>query len=666
MKVHGVQVFACGDGAKSYMVCSALGHLYAVSDAFPRRDIYPTFDLEWFPINEIDKRSRRGQNRILAIRELAANAGYFINACDFDVEGQTIGHNLLRYACDGKEGVALRAKFSTLTNEELVAAISEARVDVGVGLAKAGRARHVLDFVWGINISRALAASLATSDSGYRTISMGRVQGPTLAFVVEREIAIRTFVPIPYWKITGLFEKEGSKFEAPHTTAKFSRKIDAESVESRCEGKTGVVSKLTKSVFRDPPPTPFNTGDLQKEAYRIFGYSPSETMRLAQRLYLDALISYPRTNSQKLPPAIRYKETLSRLAALEEYSNIVEELLKRELRPREGDKVDQAHPAIYPTGERPRKAWYSQELKLFDLIVRRFFACFAEDAVRERTNAKILVGEDEFSLAGRRTLRSGWIKYYSKYTGIEDKAMPKLSESDQLTVVKIDCDEMFESRPARFNQGSLLEKMEKESIGTKATRADIISTLLSRGYITGNSIEATDLGCSIIEIMQEYSPQIISTSLTRGIELELEDIENGAADETELMERSIDLLAKQTSLLKAKEVEIGKEMKRSATETSISQNTIGWCPVCKTGRLRIIRSAKTRKRFVGCTNYPQGCRASAPLPQRGTISLARGPCKDCGWPVIYVRLGRYPWRLCVNMQCKSKGQKNGAVRALRT
>src|SRR5208337_3667912 len=102
-------------------------------------------------------------------------------------EGETIGHNILRYACGGKEDVALRAKFSTLTKEELVTAFGDAAVGTGAGLASAGRARHLLDFVWGINLSRALSGSLSTVYSGYRTVSMGRVQGPTLAFVVERE-----------------------------------------------------------------------------------------------------------------------------------------------------------------------------------------------------------------------------------------------------------------------------------------------------------------------------------------------------------------------------------------------------------------------------------------------------------------------------------------------
>ncbi len=667
-KLNGVETFSCSLGEKDYVVCSAIGHLYAVSEAFPHRDVYPTFDLEWFPADKVDKRSRSTLSRIRAIRKLAAGAAYFINACDLDVEGETIGYNLLRYACDGKEEVALRARFSTLTSEELAAAISGAKLDVVAGLARAGRTRHVLDFIWGINLSRVLATSLASSDSPYRTLSMGRVQGPTLAFVVDREIEIRNFVPTPYWKVVGHFDKQGSKFEAPHATPRFSREVDAESVRSRCEGKTGVVSKLTKSAYKDPPPPPFNTGELQKEAYRQFGYPPSRTMRLAQRLYMDALISYPRTNSQKLPSTIKYEATLSKLAGMREYAALAGGLVGKNLRPREGGGFDQAHPAIYPTGEHPRKHLGSQELRLFDLIVRRFLACFAEDALRERTSAVISVGQDEFILTGRRTIKSGWIRYYSKYAGVEDKHIPEISESVELLVTKVDCNQMFESRPPRFNPASLLERMEKESIGTKATRADIISTLTNRGYISGNAIEATDLGIAVTEIMRDYSPQIISTSLTRDTEMELEEIERGTGDETGVIERSIDLLGKQIALLKAREPEIGEIMKRSVVTTTLSQSTLGLCPVCGTGRLRVIRSAKTRKRFVGCTNYSKGCRASAPLPQRGRISATNAPCKDCGWPVVNVRYGRYPWKLCVNLQCKGKeeGKKNYAVRALRS
>jgi len=445
---------------------------------------------------------------------------------------------------------------------------------------------------------------------------------------------------------------------------RFARKVDAEVVRGRCHGKAARVSALSRSVFKQPPPVPFDTGGLQKEAYGSFGFTPSRTLQIAERLYLDALISYPRTSSQKLPSSIRYREILSNLGRMQEYGSAAGELLAGELRPREGERIDQAHPAVYPTGERPRRSLDPWERKLFDLVVRRFLAAFAEDAVRERIGADIEVdGGHVFRTTGRRTLRPGWMRYYGKYTRVEDRDIPPLKEGDALSLLKVDCDERFESPPPRYNQSSLLEKMEKESIGTKATRAETISTLIGRGYVSGDGLAATDLGISVFETMKEYCPQIVSTSLTRETEAALEEVERGSGgDGADLLERVIDILSKQVERLKENEFGIGRMMSESATETSIAQSVLGPCPVCKTGRLRVIRSFKTKKRFVGCTNYPAGCRASAPLPQRGTVKATSKPCRSCGWPVVYVRTGgrRYPWRLCVNVGCPDKA-KRGTV-----
>lgn len=265
LTVDGVQVFSVRNEDCDYVVCSAIGHMYGVSDSFRRREAYPVFDLEWYPTHLIDKDAKNIERRIRSISKLAAKAESFVNACDYDVEGETIGHNILKYACGGKEAVAFRAKFSTLTKEELVTSFNEAAVGVGEGLARAGRARHVLDFIWGINLSRALSSSLSTASSGYRTVSMGRVQGPTLGFVVEREIEIRKFVPTPYWTVTGLFDKDGFRFEAPHVKSKFVKRVDAELVIDGCKGETARVSELSRSVFKEPPPPPFSIGICRRK-----------------------------------------------------------------------------------------------------------------------------------------------------------------------------------------------------------------------------------------------------------------------------------------------------------------------------------------------------------------------------------------------------------------
>ena len=211
---EGTTVFRLIRKGAAYVGCAAQGHVYGVSDPSEERAVYPVFDVEWYPSNLLDESSASAARRISAVRKLSAGASRYVNACDFDVEGETIGFNLLRYACGGKEGEALRAKFSTLTEEDLVESFDDLKPQEGQGLARAGRARHAVDFVWGVHLSRALSQSALSSGHRYRTVSIGRVLGPTLGFLVEREREIREIVPVPHWKVTGTFDKEGKKFAA--------------------------------------------------------------------------------------------------------------------------------------------------------------------------------------------------------------------------------------------------------------------------------------------------------------------------------------------------------------------------------------------------------------------------------------------------------------------
>ena len=655
-RVGGVAAFRFenGDGRK-YVVCAALGHLYGVSDTVQDRGVYPVFDLEWFPIGAIsDNAPREAAGRIRAIQSLSEDASAFVNACDFDMEGETIGYNILRYACKGKENSASRAKFSTLTREDILEAFREGKLGPTRNLAAAGRLRHAIDFLWGINLSRALSESLRSS-YGFRTISIGRVQGPTLNFIVEREEDIRTFVPTPYWNLVGVFSRGDVCFEAEYSSVHtVTMKRVAEGVKASCEGRDGIVSKVTRNTFSQRPPPPFNLADLQKEAYALFGYAPSKTLLVAERLYLDALISYPRTGSQKLPK-VDYGALLSRVSVIPGYRSLVEELLSRgSLRPREGDKTDSAHPAIYPTGESTRRPLGIDERRILDLVVRRFLSCFGEDATREAISATIVVGDEEFRVTGTKVLYPGWLRLYdagqSKTGG---PAFPTIQKGDSVKTEMIKTEEKFSLRPPRYNQSSLLEKMEREEIGTKATCAETISTLLHRGYVAGESLTPTDLGFSLVETMREHCPQIISTRLTREIEKQLELIESGGAG-SDFFEEVLSSLLGQVESLKSHEQEIAGKLRTSVVESAISETILGTCPMCKDGKLRIVRARKTGKRFVGCTNYPKGCLASAPLPQRGALRPFQKSCGYCGWPVVYVRAGRRPWRLCVNTKCPRK------------
>jgi len=664
VKYGNITVYTLRNGGRGYVVCSASGHLYTVEDPSKKRGVYPVFDVEWFPI-DISERSQTASKRIEVIRKLAEKADSFINACDFDLEGETIGYNILKYACGGVQDRALRAKFSTLTVEELRESFRGTRVGLGGGLAKAGRARHVVDFIYGVNLSRALSEALYSTGRRYRVVSIGRVQGPILSYVVDREVEIRTFIPTPFWSISAVLEKDGVRFKAGYEKRRVERLAEVEAVKRSCVGRRGVVVKVARSTYHQPPPTPFNIGDLQKEAYRVFGYTPSQTLSTAERLYLDALISYPRTSSQKLPPTIGYRRILSGLRRSETYGEMAGEVLAGRLTPNQGEKDDPAHPAIYPTGELPRRRLEPREAKLYDLVVRRFFAVFGEPALRERVSVDIDIGGYIFKLSGRITLKEGWLKYYGAYSMVEDVEVPRLVEGEELLVVSVDDVEKFEQHPPRYNQSSLLEKMEREGVGTKTTRAEIIKTLYDRGYITGESIVATDIAFTVVEAMQRHSPTIISTEMTRRIEMDLERIESGELSEDQVVQEAVDQVFEALRRIKGVEEEVGSEIRRAVADTVRSQNRIGPCPVCKKGYLSIIRSKKTGKRFVGCSGYRDGCRASAPLPQKGTLKKTSRLCQICGWPIIYVKTGRRPWRLCLNVKCESKKGGRRAVPALR-
>ena len=304
-KVEGVPAFRLADAAgRRYVVCAAMGHLYGISETVKDRRVYPALDLEWFPLGAIsDKAPKQVSSRIQAIRSLSGHATAFVNACDFDIEGEAIGYNILRYACGGKEASARRAKFSALTKEGIVEAFNDSRLSSSDGLARAGRLRHAIDFAWGVNLSRALSESMRTG-RGFRTVSIGRVQGPTLSFVVDREVDVRTFVPTPYWTVRGRFRKGEDVFTAKYSSVStVIAKHAAEKVKRECERREGVVSLVKHSTFRQRPPPPTNLADLQKEAFRLFGYSPSKTLQVAERLYLGAMISYPRYREPKVAQA---------------------------------------------------------------------------------------------------------------------------------------------------------------------------------------------------------------------------------------------------------------------------------------------------------------------------------------------------------------------------
>ena len=397
-----------------------------------------------------------------------------------------------------------------------------------IEMVEAGLARHEVDWIWGINISRALM-DFARRASGRRVIlSAGRVQSPTLVYAYKTWLQRALHLPEPVFQITVRLEKDNVEFTA-RPLARASSRAEAEkiSMETRKAGYLIVEDSRSRVNHVRPPPA-FNLPTLQAEASRVYGFSPSYTQRLAEELYLAAAISYPRTNSEKLPPTIGYRSILEELAAnTPGYSTLAMRLLEKErLQPRQGPREDPAHPAIYPTGNPPPRDAGRNVLRVYDLIVRRFLAAFHGRAAVEHTSVKLRhpVLDIAYTAKGVRIVEMGWLDAYP-YSRPEEEALPPLRPGDKPRVVSGSY-RLRWSEPGipGISRIRLVKWMEKVGIGTEATRARIVETLYKRGYLEhGRSGDrVTPMGMTVSAMLEEMFPQLSTPDLTRELERELE------------------------------------------------------------------------------------------------------------------------------------------------
>lgn len=646
---------------KNLVIVPALGHLYTVSSQQKSRGEYPVFEFKWVPLYMAERGAKRTRVWLETIAKLAENADAFVDACDYDVEGSIIGYTILKYACGGKEAEAKRMKYSTLTREELEESYSNASATLDFNLIEAGLARHEVDWLYGVNLSRALTQAAKKHSGHYTTLSTGRVQGPTLKFLALRERSIKNFVPTPYWTIKANVRIDDSVFDVVYEKKIIETKDEAEGIVKACRGKKGKITTVETRKLLVPPPSPFDLGSLQNEAYRLFKYTPMFTSKIAQRLYLDALISYPRTSSQKLPPSIGYEAILQKLAKNHEHGRFARELLaKPVLKPKEGKGFDPAHPAIYPTGNLPERALDNAERNIWNLIVKRFMAAFSDNMVQQTIDAIIDVKDYKFQLDGKETLEEGWLHFYKPYVHTLDVPLPRLVERQEVDVKKVTSQEEFTKPPSRYNPSSLLKRMQKENLGTKATRAGIIQTLYDRKYVAEEKIVVTDLGFEVINVLQKYCPTVLSSKLTAELDERMSEIQEQKETRENVLNEAVEILKPVTARLKEKEDDIGEQLSQALMKAKLEERTVGICPTCKTGKLVILYSKKTGKRFVGCTNYfANTCRTAFPLPQQGVVKPLRSTCKSCGYPTLRVwQRGKHSWKFCLNPDCSSKKGSN--------
>lgn len=630
---------------KKIVVACAVGHLFTLAEKPGTRNKGPAFDIMWVP-NSFVRKSDFSKKYYDVLSKLVKDASSLIVATDYDIEGEVIGLNVIRFIA-GQED-ASRMKFSTLTDKELNQAYETKQGNIDWGQAIAGETRHFLDWLYGINISRALMNAIK-STGRFRVFSIGRVQGPSLNLIVKKEKQILAFKPRKYWQV--FITLENPKIELIHNKDLFD-KSKLKVFEDLIGQKGKAETKKTEQKLS--PGAPFNLTTLQTEAYRLYGVNPSKTLQIAQSLYLSGLISYPRTSSQRLPPSIGYKEILEKLSKIYK----VESLIKRE-KPIEGKKSDPAHPSIYPTGQNP-SGLSKEEGNLYELIVRRFLALFCEDAIVENKTIKVIAKGLDFVKKGSSIKKKSWLSFYPKK--VKEEELEDV-EGD-VTIEKTRTEEKETQPPKRYTPASLVSELEKRNLGTKATRSSILETLYNRGYVKGQSIQSTPLGISLIDTLEKHSPIIIDENLTHIFESEMESIQKAKSGQKEkeekIIEKAKENLISISNQFSKQQAQIGKELlgaQDKLIEQEREENKLNICPLCKKGNLQIRYSRKTRRSFVGCSSYPE-CKNTYSLPPNGLIKKANKICESCGFPMVMrISKGKRPWIFCFNPNCQTNKER---------
>ena len=569
-------------------------------------------------------------NIVTALRKLGKEAQHLTIATDYDREGELIGVEALNVVKKVNPNInADRVRYSTITPGEIKKTFaSPTKIDFD--LAAAGESRQVIDLIWGAVLTRFV--SLSSGRLGDKFLSVGRVQSPTLAIIVNREKERKAFVPVPYWELFATLVN-GGEFEAEHKKGRFPDKSEAEAIKAKL-GETGTVKSIELGKRNEKPPVPFNTTEFLRSASSI-GISAANAMRIAEYLYVNGFISYPRTDNTVYPQTLDTKSIIASFLDTE-FHDYAQKLLSGKLMPTKGKKETTDHPPIHPATPARRSDLKDDEWKIYELVVRRFFATFADETQWETMAVTVDISGEEFGANGARLVKPGWRWYYS-YNVPEDRILPQLKEGQILTVKEINLIGKETQPPSRYGQGHLIKIMDDLGLGTKSTRHEIISKLYSRAYVVGNPLQPTRTAFAVIEALEKYANTITKPEMTSELEQDMDAISEGKIKEEQVIQVSRDMLDEVFKDMDRNKELISESLKNGLYEDRI----IGTCMKCSSDL--IIRKSKKGSRFIGCSGYPN-CDFTLPLPRTGQIVVTENQCKDHGLNLIkIINKGKRPW-----------------------
>lgn len=681
----GQGAWTVGDDAVTWL----FGHMYELAnpDAYDAR--YKTWRMDDLPI--IPDRWRREPHRdksahLNIIKNLLKSSKVVVNAGDAEREGQLLVDELLEeMGWDPFSPKTKRIWVSSMAEKDMIAAIenifpnSEKK-----NLSVAAVLRQRADWLHGLNLTR-LYTILARNSGANMLISVGRVQTPTLKLVVDRDREIEKFKPTDHYLPNGIFRHANGTFRADWIIPDdhdgldpegrlVNRKV-ADEIAAKIAGKTGKVESFASTNKSKSPPLPYSLSALQSECSKKLGLTAQQTLEVAQSLYeTHKATTYPRSDSRYLPKSILKDEAPGIMAALADTPGIGDAAGKADLGIRskawDDSKVTDHH-GIIPTSEFTAAKLSKMspvERNVFELIAKAFVAQFYPDFTWKSLSAVVHVEGERFRATGRQVLANGWKVVYGAEEDDEDEdreadqTLPTMAKGDPVTAEKGEVSSKRTQPPAHFNDGTLIAAMtnvhkfvtdpevkkrlrENDGIGTEATRASIIETLLKRRFLQRKGktkLVSTPEGRAVIDVLP---PDVTSPGMTAIWEAQLSKIARGEASDQQFNE----------VLLKALSRTIQKGKESSVTIKGVSIDPLeghgSQCPKCGKGIMvtRVLRQGENKgKRYLACNAWnkddPNSCRHAVwPEADRPKVKPMEGDgtrCPKCGKGTLRTRVIR--------------------------
>lgn len=579
-----------------------------------------------FEPSYVQTKKQKSQTDI--IKEIAKEADKIYLATDPDREGEAISWHISEVLKAQKK--VLRVTFHEITKHAIDEALKKpGKIDMD--LVDAQQARRILDRLVGYKLSPLLWKKIR------RGLSAGRVQSVALRLVVEREREIAAFVPEEYWEINVMLKNIRSSVFGVRLDAEIKNQDEAEKIEKKLLNTEYRILNIDKKDFHRVPPAPFTTSTLQQTAANKLGWSAKRTMQVAQSLYEQGLITYHRTDSTNIAA-----EAVVSCSEFIVHSYGKEYALDKPRIYKTKSKVAQeAHEAIRPTDIFYELSTMNHELnhdqvKLYELIWKRFVACQMAEATGVSVTVTVTGGEYKLKAKGETITFEGWHKI-----GMRDKAqetdLPKLEVGEELEFVSLEKMQKFTQGPARYNDASLIKALEEMGIGRPSTYAPTLTTIVDRQYVEKNTDRRyvpSSLGMTVSDFLMAHFANVMDYKFTALMENELDEIANGhkqwvpviaefytpfavklnsVTDTAERVKIEVEKTGEKCPLCHEGNVivRLGKFGKFLAcsrfpecTYKATHLNKTGQkCEKCKDGDI-LIRKTRTGRSFYGCTNYP--------------------------------------------------------------